>query len=76
MQHFTDEHVGHHVVDARGESLGRIAGIEDGRARLEPETGTQSRMGASADGDAETLEVRPEQVVEVTDDRVRVELTE
>lgn len=74
MQHFTREQVGMNVVDARGEPLGRIAGIEDGRARLEPSTGVESRMEAAADPDHDALEIRAGQVDEVTDDYVRVEL--
>lgn len=74
MQHFSQKQVGLRVVDARGEPLGRIAGIEDGLARLEPDSGVESRMEAAADSGSEALAVRPEQVVEVTDDYVRVEL--
>lgn len=62
------------VVDARDEPLGRIAGIEDGLARLEPDSGVESRMETAADQESEALAVRPEQVVDVTDDYVHVEL--
>lgn len=63
------------VVDARGERLGRIAGIEDGEARLEPKTGVESRMEAAASPDADALAIQPEQVVEVDhEDYVRIEL--
>lgn len=74
MQHFSDQHDGMTVVDSRGRRLGRIAGVQDGEARLEPGTGVQSRMEAAADPASDALAVRPEQVVEVTDDVVRVEL--
>ena len=75
MQHFTEEEVNMPVVDARGERLGRIAGIEDGEARLEPETGVESRMEAAASPDEDALAITPEQVVEVDDDEyIRIEL--
>lgn len=74
MEHFTGKHVGMRVVDQRGEPLGKIKGIEEGTARLEPETGVESRMGASADPEVDALDVRPEQVEAVTDEFVRVEL--
>lgn len=74
MQHFDEQHEGMRVVDSRGESLGKIAGVEEGEARLQPETGVQSRMEAAADAGTDGLTVRPEQVVDVTDDEVRVTL--
>lgn len=74
MEHFTEEHVGMEVVDQRGEPIGRITGIEEDTARLAPETGTESRMGASADSGTDALDVRPEQVEVVTDEFVRVSL--
>lgn len=74
MQHFTQEHENMPVVDARGERLGRIAGIQDGEARLEPKTGVESRMEAAAAPETDALSILPEQVVEVENDYVRVEL--
>jgi len=75
MRHFTEEHENVPVVDARGERLGCIAGVEDGEARLEPKTGVESRMEAVADPGSDALAIQPDQVVEVDDDEfVRVEL--
>ncbi|QLG29068.1 hypothetical protein HUG10_16715 [Halorarum halophilum] len=74
MEHFTEEHVGMEVVDQRGEPIGRITGIEEDSARLAPETGTESQMGAAADSGTDALDVRPEQVEVVTDEFVRVSL--
>lgn len=74
MQHFTDEHENLEVVDSHGNSLGRIIGIEDGEARLEPKTGVQGQMEEALDSDGETLAIQPAQVVEVTDGVVRIEL--
>jgi hypothetical protein len=74
MQHFTQDHANMPVVDARGERLGRVAGVEDGEARLEPETGVESRMDAAASPDEDALAITAGQVVEVTDDHVRIEL--
>jgi hypothetical protein len=74
VQHFTQDHANMPVVDARGERLGRVAGVEDGEARLEPETGVESRMEAVASADEDALAIDAEQVVEVTDDHVRIEL--
>jgi hypothetical protein len=62
------------VVDARGERLGRIVGIEDGEGRLEPNTGVAARMEAAAALETDALSIRPEQMVEVTDDSIRIEL--
>ena len=73
MQPFTQDHGNIPVVDARGERLGRIAGVEDGEARLEPKTGVESRMEAAAAPETDALAIKPEQVVAVDDD-VRVEL--
>lgn len=75
MRHFTQEHENMPVVDARGERLGRISGIEDGEARLEPRTGVESRMEAAAAPGTDALAIKPEQVVEVDDDDyIRIEL--
>lgn len=76
MQHFDSEHENMEVVDTRGRPLGRIAGIEDGEARLAPKTGVQSQMGEAADGESDSLAIRPDQVVEVTEDVIRVEFDE
>lgn len=74
MEHFTEEHVGLDVVDANDERLGEIVGIEDGTARLKPETGAEARMEAGADPETDALDVRPDQVEVVTDEFVRVGL--
>ncbi|WP_435130093.1 hypothetical protein [Halobaculum sp. D14] len=74
MEHFTQEEVGMPVVDYNGEPLGKITGIEDGTARLKPETDVESRMEAASDPDVDALDVRPEQVENVTDEFVRVRL--
>jgi hypothetical protein len=76
VQHFTDEHEGMAVVDANGQPLGKVAGVEDGQARLEPETGIQSRMEAAAAPDADALAIRPEQVVDVRQETVRIDLND
>ncbi len=64
------------VVDARGERLGRIAGIVDGEARLEPETGVESRMEAATAPETDALAILPEQVVEVKNEYIHIELGE
>ena len=64
------------VHDQNGERIGKIEGVQDGTARLKAKTGVESRMGASADPETDALDVRPEQVVTVTDDVVRVSLGE
>lgn len=74
MEHFTEEHVGLEVVDANGEAIGEVVGIEEGTARLKPETGTESRMEAATDPETDALDVRPEQVEVVTDDAIRIRL--
>ncbi|MBP1985847.1 hypothetical protein [Halolamina salifodinae] len=77
MRHFSQDHENMPVVDARGERLGRIAGIEDGEARLEPKTGVESRMEAAAAPETDALAIKPEQVVEVDDDEyIRIELSD
>lgn len=74
MRHFTEEHVDKEVVDARGERLGRIVGVEDGTARVKPRTGVQSRMDAALDPDEDALDIAPEQVVEFEPEYVRIEI--
>lgn len=76
MRQFTQEDVGKDVVDRNGEPLGTVAGIEDGQARLHPETGVESRMAASADRDPGTIEVHPDQVEETTADWIRIHVPE
>lgn len=74
MQEFTDEHEGMAVVDANGQPLGKVAGVQDGEARLDPETGIQSRMEAAASPASDALAIRPEQVVDVRQETVRISL--
>lgn len=74
MRHFSQEHVNREVVDAHGEELGRIVGVEDGTARLKPRTGVESRMEAAVDPEDPALDVEPEQVIEVKPDYVRIHL--
>lgn len=75
MEHFSHDVVGKPVVDAHGVHIGTIAGIEDGNARLKDETGVASQMEeAISPQGTEGLAVRPEQVVDVTDEHVRVSL--
>lgn len=74
MRHSSEEHVNREVVDARGDSLGRIVGIEDGTVRLSPRTGVESRMDAAVDPDEDALDIRPEQVIEVEPEYIRISL--
>ncbi|MDS0293500.1 hypothetical protein [Halogeometricum luteum] len=73
MQHITDDIVGKHVVGPDGERIGKVTGVEDGKAMLKGETGVSAEMQDALSGeDDETLSVSADQVVEVTDDEVRV----
>ena len=62
------------VHDQNGEPIGKIEGVQDGVARLKAKTGVESRMSESANPGTEALDVRPDQVVTVVDDVVRVSL--
>ena len=75
MREFSQDAVGKHVVDVHGVDVGRISSIEDGYARLSPETGVASRMEAAlSPPDVDGPAVAPEQVEEVTDEYVRVDV--
>lgn len=72
MQHITDELVGKHVVGPDGERIGKVTGVEDGKAMLKAETGTAVDMGDSLQDEDETLSLTPDQIAEVTDEEVLV----
>jgi hypothetical protein len=73
MQHVTDDIVGKHVVGPNGERIGKITGVQDGEAMLKGETGVSADVEDTFQNDgAEGLTVTADQIVEVTDDEVRV----
>ena len=73
MQHITDDIVGKRVVGPDGEHIGKVTGVQDGKAMLKSETSVAAEMEDALSGaDDETLSVTADQVVEVTDDEVRV----
>jgi hypothetical protein len=73
MQHVTDDIVGKHVVGPNGERIGKITGVQDGEAMLKGETGVSADVEDAFQNDgAEGLTVTADQIVEVTDDEVRV----
>ncbi|MDS0298121.1 hypothetical protein NDI76_05145 [Halogeometricum sp. S1BR25-6] len=73
MQHITDDIVGKRVVGPDGERIGKVTGVQDGKAMLKAETGVAAEMEDALSGaDDETLSVTADQVVEVTDEEVHV----
>ncbi|SFR38269.1 hypothetical protein [Halogeometricum limi] len=75
MQHVTDDVVGKHVVGPNGERIGKVTGVQDGKAMLKGETGVSADMeDAFRNDDDEALSVTADQIVEVTDDEVRVDV--
>ncbi|ELZ27262.1 hypothetical protein C474_17989 [Halogeometricum pallidum JCM 14848] len=76
MQHITNDIVGKRVVGPDGERIGKVAGVQDGKAMLKGDTGVSADMEDALSGeDDETLSLTADQVVEVTDDEVRVSLS-
>lgn len=76
MQHITDDIVGKRVVGPDGEQIGKVAGVQDGKAMMKGETGVSADMEDALSGDDdETLSLTADQVVEVTDDEVHVSLS-
>ncbi|SFR40852.1 hypothetical protein SAMN04487947_1059 [Halogeometricum rufum] len=73
MQHVTDDIVGKHVVGPNGDRIGKVTGVQDDEAILKGETGLSAEMeDAFQNGDDGALSVTADQIVEVTDDEVRV----
>lgn len=75
MQHFGQDVVGMPVVDTHGVDIGRVTGIEDGYATLKAETGLASRMEAAlSPPEVDGLAIAPDQVVEHTDEYLRLDV--
>lgn len=75
MQHFGQDVVGMPVVDTHGVDIGRITGIEDGYATLKADTGLAARMEAAlSPPEVDRLAIAPEQVIEHTDEYLRVDV--
>ncbi|MUV58072.1 hypothetical protein [Halogeometricum sp. CBA1124] len=72
MQHVTDDIVGKHVVGPNGDRIGKVTGVQDDEAMLKGETGLSAEMEDAFQNDDGALSVAADQIVEVTDDEVRV----
>ena len=72
---FTNDDEGKTVVNADGDSIGRVMEIRGNSAYVEPDPGitdsVKSKLGWG-DSDEDTYELRDEHVETVTDDEVRI----
>lgn len=80
MRHFTEDAINKDVIDRKGESLGKVTGIEDGNAIIKTESSLEGQMekvfAARGPEDDPRLFVTPEMVEESTADWIRVHVTE
>lgn len=73
MRHFGQDVIGMPVVDTHGVDIGRITGIEEGYATLKSDTELASHMEAAlSPPEVDGVAIAPEQVVEHTDEYLRV----
>ncbi|MDG5776616.1 PRC-barrel domain containing protein [Haloarculaceae archaeon H-GB2-1] len=75
MTELTDDDKGKKVVNAAGDTIGRVSGVRGGRAYVDPDTGlTDSIMAALgwSDIDEDDYAVDEDQIDTVTDDEIRL----
>lgn len=73
---FTDDDVGKTVVNANGEEVGIVSGIEHGTAHIEPDPGVTDTIRAKLgweDTNEDTYPLQEQAVARVTDDEIRLE---
>ncbi|MFC4359864.1 PRC-barrel domain containing protein [Halobium salinum] len=72
---FDDDDEGKEVVDANGDTVGRIVSVEHGTAHVDPDPGLtdtiKSKLGWG-DADEDTFPLQEAKVAEVSDDQVRL----
>ncbi len=73
---FTDDDEGKRVVNADGEEIGMITGVEHGTAHVDPDPGitdsVRSKLGWG-DADEDTYALDDDNVDSITDDEVRLQ---
>ncbi|MFC6725890.1 PRC-barrel domain containing protein [Halobium palmae] len=73
---FDDSDEGKEVVDADGDTVGRVVSVEHGTAHVDPDPGitetVMSKLGWG-DSDEETYILQEANVAEITDDEVRLD---
>lgn len=71
--HVTERDVGKRLLDAGGDEVGMIAGVEGDRIEVDPDPGTFDRVKARfgwKDRDQDTFTIDETEVADVTDDEV------
>lgn len=75
MTQFTDDDVGKRVVNANGDTIGLVSGVDAGSAYVDPDPGLtdkiRSRLGWD-DVDETDYALDPSHVDAVTDDEIRL----
>jgi hypothetical protein len=71
----TEEDEGKHVVNATGDSIGRVVKVQHGKAHVDPDPGLTDTIMAKlgwGDQDEETYELDSSIIESVTGDEVRI----
>jgi len=75
MTEFTDDDVGKRVVNANGDTIGLVSGVETGSAYVDPDPGLtdkiRTRLGWDDVGENDYV-LDPSHVDAVTDDAIRL----
>ncbi|MFC6837287.1 PRC-barrel domain containing protein [Halomarina ordinaria] len=76
VRDITEDDEGKKVVDARGETVGRVVDVEHGTAHVDPDPGVtdtvMSKLGWG-DSDEDTYPLQEASIAEVTDDEIRLD---
>lgn len=73
---FDDSDEGKQVVDASGDTVGRVVSVEHGTAHVDPDPGLTEKISSKlgwGDSDEETYILQEANVAEITDDEVRLD---
>lgn len=71
----TDDAVGKEVIDADGDTIGIVTGVEHGTAQVDPDPGITEKITAKlgwSDPDEESYPLQEEAIATVTDDDIRL----
>jgi hypothetical protein len=72
---YTDSDEGKKVVNAHGDTIGRITAVHGNTAHVDPDPGLMDEMRSKlgwGDADEDTYPLKNEDVTEITDDEIHV----
>lgn len=74
----TDSDEGKHVINADGDSIGRVVNVEHGTAHVDPDPGVtdaiMARLGWGDTDESETYQLNPSEIKSITDDEIRLSM--